>query len=82
MGFDGNAVGSAADGRGSSHLVPVRGLADMARRGVRHVRFLPGVIQPRAGYRERHDQPVPAALTGQQKEAKKMLSEFNTKHLY
>ena len=62
MGFDGKYLGGAADGHCGVRLVPVRGHADMARRGVHHVRFLPRVIQPRAGYRERHDQPVPAAL--------------------
>jgi len=71
MDLDGNDLGSADAGHGRGHSVPVCGTADMARRGVRHIRFLPRVIQPCAGYRERHDQPVPAALTGQQKEAKK-----------
>ena len=63
MGFDGKYLGGALDGHSGVRLVPVRGHADMARRGVHHVRFLPRVIQPRAGYRERHDQPVPAALS-------------------
>jgi hypothetical protein len=63
MGFDDNDLGGADAGRGSIRLVPVRRHADMARRGVRHVRFLPRVIQSRAGYREGHGQPVPAALS-------------------
>ena len=46
-------------------LVPVRGTADIARRGVRHIRVLPRIIQPSAGYREHHDKPVPAALAEQ-----------------
>jgi hypothetical protein len=49
--------------------VPVRGHADMARRGVHHIRFLPRIIQPRAGYHERHDQPVPAALSDTERTA-------------
>ena len=63
MGLDGNGLGSADAGRGSIYPVPLRGIADMARRGVHHIRFLPRVIQPRARHREHHDQPVPAALT-------------------
>ena len=68
MGLDGNHFGSADAGHGCSHSVPVCGTADMARRGVRHIRFLPRVIQPRAGYLERHDQPVPAALATTRKD--------------
>ena len=63
MGLDGNDLGSADAGNGSVYLVPVCGTADIARRGVRHIRFLSRVIQPRAGHREHHDQPVPAALS-------------------
>ena len=55
-------------GAGVFLLCRYAGTADMARRGVRHIRFLPRVIQPRAGYRERHDQPVPAALAGDTEE--------------
>jgi hypothetical protein len=72
--FDGNALGSAADGRGRICLVPVRGIADIARRGVHRIRFLPRVIQPRAGHRDHLDQPVPSALIGQPKKRSKKCS--------
>ena len=49
-------------GRGSIPLVPVCGTEDIARRGVRNFRILPRLIQPRAGHREHHGKPVPAAL--------------------
>ena len=65
-GFDGNDLGGAADGRRRICLVPVCGTTGMARRGVHHIRFLSRVIQPRAGYREHHDEPVPAALAATQ----------------
>ena len=79
MGLDGNDFGSADAGRGCGHSVPVCGTADMARRGVRHIRFLPRVIQPRAGYRERHDQPVPAALATRRKDSKKCRESVNAR---
>jgi hypothetical protein len=60
--FDGNALSGADAGRGSIPLVPVRGIEDIARRGVCHIRFLSRVLQPRAGHREHHGKPVPAAL--------------------
>src|SRR5712691_3126570 len=69
-GFDGDVLGGAAYGCGRVSLVPVCGIADIARRGVHHIRFLSRVIQPRAGYRDHHAEPVPPALTGQPQEEK------------
>jgi hypothetical protein len=79
MGLDGNHLGSADAGYGCGHSVPVCGTADMARRGVRHIRFLPRVIQPRAGYREHHDQPVPAALNNNPERQQEMQGTANTR---
>ena len=49
-------------GAGVFILCRYAGLKICARRGVRHIRVLPRVVQPRAGHREHHGQPVPAAL--------------------
>ena len=42
--------------------MPLRGPEDIARRGLHDFRVLSRLIQPRAGYREDHHKPVPAAL--------------------
>ena len=63
--IDGDVLGGAAAGHWSISLVPVCGTEDIARRGVRHIRFLSRVLQSRAGHREHHGQPVPAALAKQ-----------------
>jgi hypothetical protein len=79
MSLDGNDLGGADAGHGSGHSLPVRGTADMARRGVRHIWFLPRVIQPRAGYRKHHDQPVPTALAEHRKTARRCRESVNAR---
>jgi hypothetical protein len=45
--------------------MPLRGTENTARRVVHDIRILSRVIQPRAGYRENHGQPVPIDLAEQ-----------------